>query len=332
MSPIRRLRDGLVFAYIRRDAKCLVVASLLLCACSDGVYEKRDGQWLYDGNPIEVQVPAKFTPLGGKGDVASAYARDSKVAYYRGDVIDGSDGPSFEVLDAHYARDRSHAYYCDTYRKGQEYYLTRHNRVVSMEGVHLSSFRVWQQGYARDTSRLYYEGVYVPVRDLATFELLEYDFQRDTVSGYYMRRPIAGSDGRTFVVLDAGYSRDGATVYFSHYRTPDPDLLNTTVTVAGAQASSFVVKGGGYAVDVRSVYHHGNRIADDVAGFEVLDMAYARTRSAVFYDGVLVEGADAASFKTLESESSGADAQDAKRSYLRGKPIVAPDTPQSLSR
>lgn len=299
--------------------KRLVLAIVPLYACSDGAYEKRDGQWLYDGNPVEVKVPSKFKPMGGKGDVASAFARDSKVAYYRGKAIDGSDGPSFEVLDAHYARDRSHAYFCDTFRRGQDYYLTRYNHVVSIADADLGSFRVLQQKYARDTTRLYFEGVHVPVRDLATFELLEYDFQRDKVSGYYMRRPIAGSDGSTFVVLDVGYTRDAANVYFTHYRTPDSDLLNTTVRVAGAQASSFVVKGGGYAVDARAVFHNGNRIAEDAAGFEVLDMSYARTRSEVFYDGVLVDGADAATFTTLGSESSGADAQDARRRYLRGK-------------
>jgi hypothetical protein len=266
-----------------------------------------------------VQEPSGFKPLGGKGDVASAFAKDSRVAYYRGSAIEGSDGVSFRVLDAHYARDKAHAYFCDTRRKGQDYYLTRYNHIVTIDGVDLGSFRVWQARYARDTARLYYEGVHVPVRDLATFELLENDFQRDRVSGYYMRRAIPGSVGGSFLVLDAGYSRDTASVYFSHYRTPDSDLLNTTVRVSGALPASFVVKGGGYAVDARHVYHNGNRIADDVAGFEVLDMTYARTRTAVFHDGTPVEGADAATFKTLGSESSGADAQDSRRSYLRGK-------------
>lgn len=297
----------------------MLACGLLAVACSDGSYEKRDGQWLYDGNPIEVQEPSRFKPLGGKADEASAFARDSKVAYYRGSVIEGSDGASFTVLDAHYARDKAHAYFCDTYRKGQDYYLTRYNRVVAIDGVDLGTFRVWQARYARDTARLYYEGVHVPVRDLATFELLEHDFQRDRLSGYYMRRAIPGSVGSSFVVLDAGYSRDTASVYFSHYRTPEPELLNTTVRVAGALAASLVVKGGGYAVDARHVYHNGTRIADDVPGFAVLDKAYAKTSAAVFYDGVRVDGADAATFKTLDSESSGADAQDARRSYRRGK-------------
>lgn len=297
-----------------------LASGLLLVACSDASYEKRDGQWLYDGNPIEVQEPSRFKPLGSKGEDAAAFARDSKVGYYRGSAIEGSDGASFAVLDAHYARDKAHAYFCDTYRKGQDYYLTRYNHVVTIDGVDLGTFRVWQARYARDTARLYYDGVPVPVRDLATFELLENDFQRDRVSGYYMRRPIPGSVGSSFVVLDAGYSRDTASVYFSHYRTPDPALLNSTVRVPGALTATFAVKGGGYAVDARRVYHNGSPIADDVAGFSVLDMTYAKTGAAVFFDGALVAGADAATFETLGSESSGADARDARRRYRRGKP------------
>jgi hypothetical protein len=301
-------------------ARAALAVSVLLAACSEGSYEKRDGQWLYDGNPIEVREPNRFTPLGRKGDALSAFARDSKVGYYRGSAIDGSDGPSFVALDAQYARDKAHAYFCDTYRKGQEYYLTRHNHIVTIDGVDLGTFRVWQPGYARDTARLYYEGAHVPVRDLASFELLEHDFQRDRVTGYYMRRPIAGSAGRSFVVLDAGYARDSVAVYFAHYRTPDPELLNTTVRVPGALTATFVVKGGGYAVDARHVFHNGNPIAEDVAGFAVLDMAYAKTSTAVFYDGTPVAGADAATFVTLGSETNGADAQDARRRYRRGKP------------
>jgi len=306
---------------VGRHWRTVLWGVLLVVGCSDGSYEKRDGQWLYDGNPIDVQEPSRFKPLGGKGDASASFAKDSKVGYYRGSAIEGSDGPSFTVLAAHYARDASHAYYCDTYRKGQDYYLTRYNHVVTMEGVDLATFRVWQERYARDTARLYYEGVHVRVRDLATFELLEHDFQRDRESGYYMRRAIPGSVGSSFVVLDAGYARDASSVYFSHYRAQDPALLNTTVRVTGALPVSFVAKGGGYAVDAKHVYHNGARIAEDAAGFEVLDMTYARTGTTVFHDGVRVEGADATTFKTLGSELSGADASDARNKYLRGKSI-----------
>jgi hypothetical protein len=57
-----------------------------------------------------------------------------------------------------------------TRTEGQDYYLTRYNR-RDYGRRRRATFRVAR--YARDTARLYYEGVYVRVRDLATFELLE---------------------------------------------------------------------------------------------------------------------------------------------------------------
>ncbi len=313
------LHAGLANACAR--AIIVLTASAMLWACEDGAYEKRDGQWHFDGHLIEVKHPRRFTPLGKAHDATSVFAKDPEVAYFRGTVIEGSDGSTFTPLDAHYARDKARVYFCDTFRKGQEYYLTKYNRVAVLDGVSLGSFRLLTHGYARDTTRLYYEGIHVPVADLESFELLEDSFQRDRIRGYYMRRPIAGSDGSTFRVMDAGYSRDTSSVFFAHYRAEDPELLNTTVRVKGASPAEFVVKGGGYAVDSKRVYHSGTPISSDAASFQMLASAYAKTSAAVFYDGKLIPGADAASFVVLESAMEGVDAKDARRQYRRGERV-----------
>ncbi len=86
---------------------------LLLAGCGDKNYEKRGGAWHYDGNPITVVRPDTFTPI------QDAFARDATVGYFRGQAIEGSDGPTFERIDKYHARDKRHIYFCDTYRKGR---------------------------------------------------------------------------------------------------------------------------------------------------------------------------------------------------------------------
>lgn len=296
------------------------IAGAPLTGCGEKPYAKKDGAWQYDGNLAEIRHPESLQALGAKGAPTSVFARDAEVAYYRGSVIEGSDGPSFTALDAHYAHDKARAYWCDTYRKGQEYYTVKHNDIVVLDSVALASFRLLTGGYARDSTRVFFEGRHVRVRDLATFEILEDGYQRDAVTAYYERTPIAGSDGRTFVVLSQGYSHDARTVFFTHYRSQDTDQLGRTVVVKGAAPATFTVKEASYAVDAAHVYHNGVRISSDVAGFAVLGSVYAKAGGTVFYDGTPIAGADAATFTVMDRQDDGADARDARRRYRRGEP------------
>ena len=152
---------------------CAVVCAFLcvflvvaVAGCGDSGYEKKGGQWHYNGHAITTERGSTFKPLTGP------FASDASIGYYRGAPIAGSHGPTFKPVDDQYAVDQSRAYFCDTYRKGQEYYAYKHNRIVVLEAVALDSFRSLKRGYARDAKRLYYEGAHVAVNDLETFEVL----------------------------------------------------------------------------------------------------------------------------------------------------------------
>ncbi|MBI3367349.1 MAG: DKNYY domain-containing protein [Burkholderiales bacterium] len=103
------------------------VFSLLGCgdasSSSRGGYSQQGGQWRFDKAVFTPEDPATFEPL------SHGFARDARRGYYRGTLIEQSDGASLQVLGEHEARDRQAVYYADTYRKGQEYWLIRHVRV-----------------------------------------------------------------------------------------------------------------------------------------------------------------------------------------------------------
>lgn len=288
----------------------------LLAGCGDNPYEKKEGQWRYDGRAIPVEQGSNFKPATGP------FAKDARFGYYRGVPIEGSDGETMQILDDHYARDKARAYFCDTYREGQEYYTKKHNTVVIMQGVALESFKPLTRRYARDAMRLYFEGKHVPVKDLESFEILDQSYQRDRVSGYYKRKPIPGSDGSSFEVIGGGYSRDKSSIYFSHYRTQEDALRDKTIRVASASPTTFSIKGGGYGVDAKQVYFNGIALTKDVASFQMLDLLYAKTAAAVYYDGKPIAGVDAATFTVLERRDADADAKDVRRYYFRGEPVA----------
>ena len=113
----------------------LVLGLLPFVHGCDSDYERKDGVWHHDGRKLDVKQPDAFKPLKGP------FAKGADGGYYRGSLIAGSDSASFEALDDNYARDKAHAYYCDTYRKGQEYYAIKHNRMAVIEGADAADIR-----------------------------------------------------------------------------------------------------------------------------------------------------------------------------------------------
>ncbi len=263
-----------------------LLSFLLGCEPKTTLFETRDGAWHYNGTPIE-----------------------------------GSDSATFEVLAAHYARDRRQVFFLDTYRSSQDYFTTRRSRIFVVKDADPASFKYLDEGYAKDASHVFYEGVAFPVKDVNSFELLQYGFARDRVHGYYRQTVVPGSVGRSFAVVDDHYSKDSANVFFSDLVTDDgtkPPRVKT-VRIRGADPVTVASMEDGYAVDAKRAYYHGKVLTSNVDSFETLSLGYARNGTEVFYEGAPISGADAATFAVLERLGEGADARDARALYLRGR-------------
>jgi DKNYY family len=160
------------------------------------------------------------------------------VAYYRNETIPESDAKSFEALDEHYAKDKNHVWYCDTYRSGQDYFSTKRNRIAAIEKADPATFKILKNSYARDKANMFFEGTFFPVKDINTFEILDYSFAKDRVSGYYMQVEIPGSDGGTFAGIDNHYSKDKGHIYYSDV---EPGGAVRSAAVQDADLSTFAI-------------------------------------------------------------------------------------------
>jgi len=231
--------------------------------------------------------------LFGCDSKTSPFTKSDGLWHYNKTPITIADAATFAPLDNHYAKDRSRVFHADTYRKGQEYFTIKHDRIVEITGADPASFKVMAQGYARDSRRVYFEGVPFAVKDVASFELLDYGFARDRISGYYQQVEVPGSAGGTFAALDSHYAKDASKVFHADFDTgggAHPPRARSVV-LEGAVPDSFKLLDGGYAVGTRHVY----------------------------YRGVAIAGADPATFRMLEPPAADADAQDARATYQRGQ-------------
>lgn len=277
--------------------------SLLLAACGlggSGPYHQKDGMWFFENEHMRVPDGETVIPLNNR------FAKTATLAFYRSSIIDGADAGTFTAITESYAKDKSHVWYADTYRNGQEYFSIVHDRILELSDADPASFvsldtphAEHDLGYARDRGHVWFDGKLMAVGDLASFQVQSYGFARDNTTGYYMRQPVPGSDGRTFAQIDNAYSRDARHIFFSDVVLGQPSQIVNRV-VEGADRASFAPLERGYAKDAHTVY----------------------------FDGVAIPGADPASFVMLGAGDAAGEAHDKSGDWRDGKRAVAePATP-----
>lgn len=291
--------------------------SFLFGCESRNPYHKKDGEWHFEKVALRVDDDRDFTPLNRR------FARSGKQGFYRSSTVTTTNGESFEGLSDHYAKDKESAYYCDTYRDGQDYFTTQRIRITKIAGADPATFRYLDSGYARDTANVYASGKRFTVHDLNSFELLEHGYVRDRVRGYYMEAEIPGSDGSTFAVVDNHYSKDSAHVYFSNTETNGGQHRGVAVSkgIAGALPASFITLEEGYGADSARVYYEDKDLKDDRASFRVMGFFYAKSSKYVYYMGERIPGADAATFRTSQGPDDPPTASDAAAVYDGGRRV-----------
>jgi hypothetical protein len=259
------------------------------------IWQRVDGRWTYEGQAFETADAATLVALD------SRFARDSVQGYYRGTPIPGSHGPSLEVLGKNEVRDHQAVYWADTYRKGQEYYMIRHNRVETITGANPARYQVLKWGYAKDGSHAYREGQRLKgVRDPASFEALTPRLSRDMRRAYFEDVEIPDSDGASFQIIDVhddAWVRDHQRAW--HVSSGQPE--------AGEPARREVQL-------LKKV---------QPAALRPLGRQYASDGQHVWWRGRLLQDAQAATFAVIDQEAASSpaksDARDASGLFERGR-------------
>ena len=330
-------------------ALLFLIGASPLFRCSSG-YKTEDGKVTFDG---EVITDKSFIVLSDE------FAKDSTSAYYKRYPIPSTDLSTFTAVDEHYAKDNNKVYYCNEYREGQNYYLTKRSTILILHNANPQKFTSLGHGYAADGMHAWFEGTAFKVKDLASLKSMNSQFVKDDVQAYYNRKPVVGSDGKTFQTINSEYAKDTAHIYFygfigvAHseiYAIPCDkatfEILDypyskdkTAVFFQGrkiknAHAPSFKILGHGYGVDEHAVYYETTTLKDaHPAHFAPLkendstisDYRYAKDDQSVFLDQTKIKEADVSSFKILSLGYS----VDSHHVYYKTK-IVAGALPESF--
>ena len=259
--------------------------------------------------------------------------------YYKGELIEGADPETFEVLNEYsFSKDKEHIWYQQFDDIGQNIML------VHLESADPQTFKVLSPWYAKDQYNVYssldYSASLIFEADPQTFVTINEYYGKDKNEVYFYGSKIAGANSETFVGLaipetkHVQYAKD---VNYVYYRKG---------IIAKADIVTFEVVSDRYTKDMNYVYSFGkivegsnpeNCTAENLDGCEgiieknELPEGYEIKEDGVYYQGELIERADSKTFKgtpeflvdpCYASEKPYYEAEDANHKYLYGRMIA----------
>lgn len=291
----------------------LIIGSLPLFRCFSGNDEKVkfNGKVITDKNFIVLN---------------KQFAKDTTTAYYKSRAFSYADVPTFEAVDDHYAKDKNAVYYCDEYREGQNYYLTKKQTIVNLENADPVSFISLQYGYAKDNQKAWFEGKHFKVEDITSLVIIDYHFCKDDKIAYLNRHPIKESHGKTFEVIDRNYARDAVNIYYYGYTGEGQN----NICILPCHRESFEILDDRYSKDHTNVFFLGFKVKNaDGSTFQVLAEDYSKDQQTVFFQERKVTDADPKSFEVYEENGMyGHDfnfARDHKSVFMDDKKVSGAD-------
>ncbi len=247
-----------------------------------------------DGNKVFYNGKEVSKDLKVLNDV---FAKDDSAAYFKNYSINGADLATFTAVDKNYAKDKNTVYYCDEYREGVNYYLTKRSTIFPIKDADPATFVSLGEGYsgyAKDHQRGYFQGDGFAVEDPATLEIISGYFLKDKQRVYHGKVPIKGSDPASFRILNTSYAQDTNQVYFYNYPNEGG------VIIMPALSRSFSLLEYPYSKDESAVYYVDAKMKGvDAATFTILGNNYSKDKTSVFFEDKKMNGVDAATFMIL---------------------------------
>lgn len=293
--------------------------------CGGSGYQTAGNKVFYNGKEVSKDLKV----------LSDVFAKDDSAAYFKSYSITGADIATFTAVDKNYAKDKNTVYYCDEYREGVNYYLTKRSTITRIKDADPATFISLgdgYSGYAKDHQRGYFQGDGFAVEDVATLEILTGYFLKDKQRVYHGKVPIKGSDPASFRILNDHYAQDTAQVYFYNYPNEggvvllpalsrsfslleypyskdESDVFYVNAKMQGVESATFTVLGNNYSKYKTSVFFENKKIEDaDAATFMIMPehenttqyLYFARDTSSVFWEDRKVKGANPNTFKALD--------------------------------
>lgn len=159
------------------------------------------------------------------------FASDRANTYYQGELVDGVDRDSHQIIDEVHHRDKTKIYFGST--------------VISFNP---DNFRVISEAFSVDSNSVFWQGIRIsedPANFRAFPSFTKESYGKDREKAFWCRFEIEDADVETFVGLNHNYAKDRNKVYFGY------DSNSGQKVVVGADPKTFALVKGKIGVDAR---------------------------------------------------------------------------------
>ena len=247
------------------------------------------------------------------------------------------DVESFEVLNKYFGKDKNHVYYeANTIEKGAvdlASFHVKNNEYMPWVGLDKKHAYTFEKVYGKSKKGV--KAIIIVGADPKTYTHTDWDWANDGKNRFYKFKMIPG-DYETFEILNESFSKDKNTVFHqngNNLNAIPADLAtfetlgkgpiakdksnvycmsykdnseNNLVTIALNTGDTVANLNDIYLKVGENIYHWGELVKEiDAESFEIVSYHYGKDKNHVFYRGLVLEDADAATFGILEKGGIG---------------------------
>ncbi|MFC1615927.1 DKNYY domain-containing protein, partial [Patescibacteria group bacterium] len=200
--------------------------------------DQYDGKVYYCGQEIVEADYDTFIPLQG----GFTYAKDINNVYKFGEIINGADPETIEIINENFTKDQNHVFWdikmisgvdLNSFEPINSAISQDSSNIYCEDGILTTDVENYQfvtenTGYATDSINVYFWCTQLENSDSSTFEVVINDFAKDKNNIYYQGF-IIDMVQDTFEPLIKGYSKDATKVYFRYEYLPEADATSFEV-------------------------------------------------------------------------------------------------------
>jgi len=272
---------------------------------SDSYYYTRDNKGvIYSpmGNWFELGKHQMQVDIHTFQVLARDFAKDKDYGYFKSRAINNSiDIPSFEVKLGYTPVDKNYVYIVN-----DNYYHINKNHFKALKILEDADAKTFIQinfDFAKDKNFVYQNYNRCDSLDVNSFNVINQRFCKDHKGIYYYSygnplHKIEEANIAEVISLTDNYIRDDKNVYFYvGYKSSERFDQVVAIPFKNSKNISFFKDVELIKIDA-NIYYQSNLIKNvDASSFEELQYGYTKDKNHVFFNGELVEGADANTFR-----------------------------------
>jgi hypothetical protein len=238
------------------------------------------------------------------GELTYGFSRVADTIKFYDTVLDEVDAPSFEILDEYFCKDKNQVFYHTTFRRSQDYFLTKGHNIQKLNGIDAATFVSLDYGYGKDSLSAWHKATPFEVSDIQSLSVIDFQFTKDKNHVYVQCKKVPNILGQSFERINTYYAKDALRYYYILSDGEKYTLKNIV-----CDYNSYIILDFTYSKDKEHAFYNGEKIQNATSeNFQIINAPYSKDHQNVYFESSILQNADPATFELYtENELSSSE-------------------------